>query len=67
MDATFSHGVLDSSSVTDKLWLSRMMVQVTWRKRHVEDPSTILHPFWIALPCELFGTPDNDHGLVAIK
>jgi len=66
LGAAFCHNVPDNLSVTHRLWLSRVMLQVIWRKRHVEDLYTVLHSFWMVLLCKGLGT-DDDPSLVTLK
>jgi hypothetical protein len=66
MEAAFCHNVPDNLSVTHRLWLSRVMLQVIWRNRRVEDPSTILHSFWMVPLCKGLGT-DDDQNIVTLK
>ena len=48
-----------------KLWLSRVMVQMLWRWRRVQDPTIIL-PFQIEPVCRRL-MADGDHALTILK
>ena len=61
-----NQSILEHLPTTHKLWLSRVILQTSWRWRHVQDPYIVLQPFPAEFFCERF-MADGDQTLVILK
>ena len=52
----FSQSIPDSLSITQGLWLSRVILQTTWRWRCARGPTGVLDVYGVGLVCQTLAT-----------
>ena len=62
----FINGMPQQFSTTHKLWLSRVMLQLVWRWRRVQDPTTVLGFFPLPAICARL-MADGDQTLIILE
>ena len=62
----FSESLPNRFSTAHKLWLSRLILQTTWRWRRVRGPTVVLAVYQMDLVCQTF-TADGDQMLDILK